>query len=105
MSGRNPYDLREECKDKEGICYVEMKWIMEWKNNPRVKHELGVDMAPVPFVHCNLTTNRAFYAQGQAMHNSAALLPPLIKDGMRLLVFAGDTGALIPIRRLRSSTC
>ncbi|RPD64649.1 alpha/beta-hydrolase [Lentinus tigrinus ALCF2SS1-6] len=88
---RNPYDLREECKDKEGVCYVEMNWISNWMNNPRVKHELGVDTAPVPFVHCNMTTNRAFYAQGQAMRNSAALLPPLIKEGMRLLVFAGDT--------------
>ncbi|KAI0713118.1 alpha/beta-hydrolase [Cerioporus squamosus] len=91
LTGLNPYDLRQDCRHKDGLCYVEMNWIKEWMNNPRVKRELGVDNAPAPFVHCNMTTNRAFYAQGQAMRNSAALLPPLVKDGMRLLVFAGDT--------------
>ncbi len=93
MTGVNPYDLREECKDKAGTCYVEMNWIVDWMNSPRVQRELGVDAAPVPFVHCNLTTNRAFYAEGQAMRNSASLLPRLVNDGMHLLVFAGDTGA------------
>lgn len=42
---------------------------------------------------CNMTTNGRFYEQGQAMRNSAALLPELINDGIRLLVMAGDTGA------------
>lgn len=90
-TGLNPYDLREKCKDPEGACYVEMKWVAEWMNLPHVKRELGVDNGPVEFVHCNMTTNAGFYAQGQAMHNSAALLPPLVNAGMRLLVFAGDT--------------
>ena len=70
-----------------------MRWVQEWMNSPAVKRELGVDSSPVDFLHCNMTVNAAFYAQGQAMHNSAKLLPPLIKDGIRLLVFAGDTGA------------
>ncbi|KAI0714777.1 alpha/beta-hydrolase [Earliella scabrosa] len=90
-TGLNPYDLREKCKDPEGACYVEMKWVAEWMNLPHVKRELGVDNGPVDFVHCNMTTNAGFYAQGQAMRNSAALLPPLVNAGMRLLVFAGDT--------------
>ena len=69
-----------------------MSWVQTWMNDPAVKRQLGVDRAPVDFLHCNMTTNAGFYAQGQAMHDSAALLPRIIKDGIRLLVFAGDTG-------------
>ncbi len=34
----------------------------------------------------------AFMYQGDGMHNSAALLPELINDGIRLLVYAGNAG-------------
>jgi len=30
--------------------------------------------------------------QGDSMHNSALLLPDLINDGVRLLVYAGNAG-------------
>ncbi|KAI0756437.1 alpha/beta-hydrolase [Daedaleopsis nitida] len=93
-SGLNPYDVREKCKDPEGLCYVEMNWIQDWMNKPDVKRELGVDSSPVEFVNCNKTTNTGFYLQGQAVLNSAALLTPLVNAGMRLLVFAGDTDGM-----------
>lgn len=80
------------CETTDGICYEAMEWVQEWMNTPHVKRELGVDSSPVKFVHCNTTTNNGFYLQGQATRNSAALLAPLVNDGMRLLVFAGDTG-------------
>ncbi|KAI0095179.1 Alpha/Beta hydrolase protein [Irpex rosettiformis] len=35
--------------------------------------------------------NQAFYSSGQAMYNSAALLPELVNSGVRLLAYAGDT--------------
>lgn len=90
-SGLNPYDLRKICKNPSSLCYEEMDWVSEWLNKPHVRRELGVDSSPIQFLNCNMTTNAGFYAQGQAMHNSAALLPPLVNTGMRLLVFAGDT--------------
>ncbi|KAI0800534.1 alpha/beta-hydrolase [Fomes fomentarius] len=93
-SGLNPYDLRKICKNPSGLCYEEIDWVSEWLNKPHVRRELGVDSSPVQFMNCNMTTNAGFYAQGQAMHNSAALLPPLVNAGMRLLVFAGDTDGI-----------
>ncbi|ESK86010.1 carboxypeptidase c [Moniliophthora roreri MCA 2997] len=39
-----------------------------------------------------MEVNKAFFTQGDDMHNSALLLPELINDGIRLLVYAGDTG-------------
>jgi len=30
--------------------------------------------------------------QGDAMHHAAALLPPLLESGIRLLVYAGNAG-------------
>lgn len=96
VSKKNPYDLRIPCKDPNGVCYEEVNWITEWMNQPDVKRALGVDHSPVDkFVSCNMTTNLGFYTQGQAMHNSAALLPELIKADIRLLAFAGDTGTSV----------
>lgn len=40
-----------------------------------------------------MKVNEAFMYQGDGMHNSAALLPDLINDGIRLLVYAGNAGA------------
>ncbi|KAH9854286.1 peptidase S10 serine carboxypeptidase [Lenzites betulinus] len=89
-TGRNPYDLRLPCADPDsGTCYTEFRGLAVWMNNHR--HALGADDEAGAFVHCNMTTNRGFYLQGQAMQNSAALLPALVKAGIRLLVFAGDT--------------
>ena len=96
VSKKNPYDLRIPCKDPNGVCYEEVNWIPEWMNQPDVKRALGVDDSPVDkFVSCNTTTNIGFYTQGQAMHNSAALLPEVIKADIRLLAFAGDTGTRV----------
>lgn len=60
------------------------------------RRALGADDEAGEFVHCNMTVNRGFYVQGQAMLNSAALLPELVKSGIRLLAFAGDTGMTFP---------
>ncbi|KAL1951716.1 hypothetical protein VTO73DRAFT_865 [Trametes versicolor] len=91
-TGVNPYDLRLPCVDPEGSCYAEFHGLAAYMNEHR--HELGADDEAGEFVHCNMTVNRGFYLQGQAMLNSAALLPALIKDGLRLLVFAGDTDGI-----------
>merc|ERR1712130_751295 len=53
------------------------------------KVTLGVDPT-VTFENCNMEVNQAFSAQGDGMHNSALLLPPLVNDGVRLLVYAGN---------------
>ena len=109
--GLNPYDVRRTCdRVKDGqLCYKEMKWIDTYLNKPEVKKELGA-VSSKKFessqgllllmcrfdstlcVGCNLDVNQAFMAQGDAMHNAAALLPELLESGIRLLVYAGNAG-------------
>lgn len=90
--GLNLYDTRRKCdraEDKDGpLCYKEMGWIETYMNEKSVKKQLG---APndVQFKSCNMDINKNFLFQGDVMHNSAKLLPDLIEDGIRLLVYAG----------------
>lgn len=62
-------------------------------NNPANKLALGIP-ASHNFTPCNMDVNRAFFEQGDGMHNSAALLPDLINDGIKLLVYAGNADAM-----------
>lgn len=89
--GYNPYDARRKCNRAEDgdLCYREMLWIDAYMNQPEVKRALGVDSAR-EFESCNTEINRAFTFEGDGAHNRAKLLPPLIEDGIRLLVYAGQ---------------
>lgn len=90
-TGKNPYDARIPCdRQKDGdLCYRQMGWIENWLNSPKVKTTLGVD-PDRNFASCNMEVNQAFTANGDGAHNSAALLPDLVNDGVRLLVYAGN---------------
>lgn len=50
--------------------------------------ERDVDPA-LNFTATNFDVNAAFYRNGQAMLNSAALLVPLVNSGIRLMTYAG----------------
>ncbi|KAF9269332.1 carboxypeptidase C [Marasmius fiardii PR-910] len=91
QAGLNPKDVRKKCElDKDGeFCYPEMKWIEVWMNDPKNKVALGVDPERT-FEICNMDVNEAFMQTGEQTHNSALLLPDLIHDGVRLLVYAGN---------------
>ena len=79
-----------------GMCYEELDNIAIFLNSTETKSALGVNPNH-NFVLTNETVNEAFYNSGQAMHNSAALLPELINSGIRLMTYAGDVGALLGI--------
>jgi len=118
----NPYDVRKKCvKEEDGqLCYKQMEWIDEWMNLPEVQAELGaqkgrtfqsmcsfasgvvpsssgaccVSWINLAWTGCNMQVNQAFFLQGDGMHNSAALLPELLEDGKRLLVYAGNADGM-----------
>ncbi|KAF8061732.1 carboxypeptidase C [Lyophyllum atratum] len=89
--GLNPYDVRRKCdKSKDGdLCYKQLLWVEDWMNDPKNKAALGVNPDET-FASCNMEVNQAFAMQGDGMRNSARLLPELIDDGIRLLVYAGN---------------
>ncbi|KAH9975097.1 serine carboxypeptidase [Lactifluus volemus] len=93
QTGLNLYDVRRKCdrsEDADGpLCYKEMGWIETWMNDRKNKAALGVDPSR-SFECCSTEVNQAFMFQGDGMHNSAVLLPELIHDGVRLLVYAGN---------------
>ncbi|KAI0079536.1 serine carboxypeptidase [Panus rudis PR-1116 ss-1] len=95
QTGVNPYDVRKKCdRSKDGdLCYKQMGWIETWMNDASNKKALGVP-ADRDFESCNMEVNQAFFGQGDGMRNSAALLPELVNEGVRLLVYAGDADAM-----------
>ena len=66
-----------------------MTWIDVWMNDASNKKALGVPSS-LKFESCNMQVNQAFFGQGDGMHNSAALLPEIINDDVKLLVYAGN---------------
>ncbi|KAF9041173.1 Alpha/Beta hydrolase protein [Rhodocollybia butyracea] len=74
LIGLNPYDVRRKCdRAKDGdLCYREMNGVAIFMNDQKNKVTLG-----------------------DGMHNSALLLPPLVNDGVRLLVYAGNAGKFL----------
>ncbi|KZT63251.1 alpha/beta-hydrolase [Daedalea quercina L-15889] len=91
LLGYNPYNIHKRCDwQKDGdLCYKQMLWIETWTNQPSVKRVLGIDPT-WDFGSCNMGVNQAFTMQGNGAHNSAVLLPDLIEDGVRLLIYAGN---------------
>lgn len=89
------YDVRKPCDrspDKDGpLCYKELEWMAVWLNSVNVKKELGANPA-INFTSISQKVNKDFLSSGDLMHYSAGLLTDMVNDGIRLLVYAGDTG-------------
>ncbi|KAK7695150.1 hypothetical protein QCA50_002340 [Cerrena zonata] len=92
-NGANPYDIRRKCEPGTALCYEELEWVDHYMNNATIKKSLGVE-PDQKFQTCNMDVNQKFYIQGQAMLNSAVLLPEMINEGLRLLVYAGNTDSV-----------
>lgn len=72
-------------------CYPEFNWIRTWMNSTTTKMALGIDPS-LSFELDNIRVKLAFHGRGDSVRNSAGLLPELIANGIRLLVYAGVTG-------------
>lgn len=81
--GLNVYDLREQCSVPP-LCgdYSNVK---NYLNSPRVKKVLGVKKT---WSTCNFGINGMFHVDW--MHNQAENIPPLLENGIRTLIYAGD---------------
>lgn len=90
QSGLNLYDVRRKCdREKDGpLCYREMEWIETYMNKPDVRKAWGADN-DVNFESCNTDVNKAFLFQGDGMHDNSAVIPQLLKDGIRVLTYSG----------------
>jgi len=66
-----------------------MQWIETLLNKPEYKKELGA-AKETTFASCNMQINQAFMFNGDVSKNTAALIPPLLEDGIRVLIYAGE---------------
>ena len=66
-----------------------MGWIETWMNDPVNKKAVGAN-PDADFESCNMQVNQAFAFQGDGARNRAKLLPELVENGIRVLIYAGD---------------
>ncbi|SCV67747.1 BQ2448_5358 [Microbotryum intermedium] len=100
--GLNPYDITKTCDrlpSKDGpYCYREIMWIERYLNQSSIKAELGVEPT-ANFQTCNYKVYQLFAAQGDIMRNAAALIPELLEEGIKMLIYVGTCsydGRVIP---------
>jgi len=81
--GMNPYDMRLKCA-KPPLCY-DFKEIGEFLNRKEVQKVLGVS---ANWQECNFQVNMQFAFD--FMRDYDQLIPELLEDGIRVLIYAGD---------------
>ncbi|KIM59125.1 hypothetical protein SCLCIDRAFT_27552 [Scleroderma citrinum Foug A] len=86
----NPYDARRLCdREKNGLrCYEEIGWVEKYMNNPKVKTAIGVSTQR-QFSLCNNDVEKGFQLRGDSLQDTPAILPELVNNGIRLLIYAG----------------
>lgn len=63
-------------------------------NDEKNKKAVGANPS-VEFESCNMQVNQAFMMQGDGMKNHALLLPEIVNDGVRLLIYAGNADYMV----------
>ncbi|CEJ90372.1 hypothetical protein VHEMI06161 [[Torrubiella] hemipterigena] len=86
-TGQNVYDIREECKDTENLCYTATKYISDYLNDPAVKSALGVEIDT--YQSCNTDINMKFLFKGDWMKPMHHFIPTLLEQ-IPVLIYAGD---------------
>jgi cathepsin A (carboxypeptidase C) len=84
-TGRNVYDVREDCEDSENLCYPQLGWIGRFLNQRHVQEALGAEVAS--YETCNMGINRNFLMHGDWMLPIQRLVPDLLAQ-MPVLVYA-----------------
>ncbi|KAJ7822439.1 serine carboxypeptidase [Mycena leptocephala] len=87
---RNFHDIRLPCETNPD-CYAELDWMTEYLNRLDVRTALGVDPRAPKFVACNMDMLVEFMSQGDGMRDTKSVVTELVDEGIRLLVYAGNT--------------
>jgi len=85
LTGKNPYNMNIPCEHGR-LCY-DFDMIGKYLNSPEVKAELGVTKT---WGSCNYAVNLLFAANGDWMVNYNGLIPDMLADGIKVLIYAGD---------------
>merc|ERR1712050_491330 len=85
LTGKNPYDMRIPCEHGR-LCY-DFDMITSYLNRPEVQKQLGVSKK---WASCNMAVNLLFVSAGDWMINYQDLIPDMLADGIKTLIYAGD---------------
>merc|ERR1719221_2358388 len=83
LTGYNPYDMRIKCAVPP-LCY-DFSNVETFLNTADVQKAIG---ATKKWASCNMGVNQAF--QRDFMKNYHTKIPDLLKDGIRVMIYAGD---------------
>jgi cathepsin A (carboxypeptidase C) len=87
-TGKNIYDIRKECDStKNSLCYDIATDIDTFLNRPDVKQVLGADRE---YKTCQMGINLRFLLAGDWMRPYVHDIAPLLENGIRVLIYAGD---------------
>ncbi|KAL1925785.1 uncharacterized protein VTP21DRAFT_668 [Calcarisporiella thermophila] len=86
-TGLNIYDIRRKCGDN-ALCYDIIPAIEKYLNREDVKRAVGAKVDR--YEGCNNQINFQFLMAGDWMLPFHKKLPPLLEDGVRVLIYAGD---------------
>ncbi|CAG8647835.1 3392_t:CDS:2 [Acaulospora morrowiae] len=88
QTGMNVYDVRKKC-DGGNLCYPILEAIEKYSNREEVKKALGVNPR-IEYKSCNMDINFKFMMAGDWMRPYHRLIPPLMENNIRVLIYAGD---------------
>ncbi|KAJ3105704.1 hypothetical protein HDU97_007681 [Phlyctochytrium planicorne] len=87
-TGLNIYDIRKKCDPSNSLCYSILSDIESYLNRPDIQLVLGVD---VSYKGCNMQVNQKFFMAGDWMRPYVNLIPGILDEGVKILIYAGDS--------------
>ncbi|KAJ2804516.1 hypothetical protein H4R20_002473 [Coemansia guatemalensis] len=86
--GQDIDDIRLKCDDNDRSCYPHIHRINEYLNNPKVQDKIGAEISD--FTLYSTKVYEKFALNGDEVKSFDQNIPPLLADGIRVLVYAGD---------------
>ncbi|RDW25909.1 Alpha/Beta hydrolase protein [Yarrowia lipolytica] len=87
QTGRNVYDIREQCGDSD-LCYEQEDWITAYLNQPHVLEAIGAEVEV--FEGCKNDVGIDFVFDGDHNRPFHYDIADLLDDGLPVLIYAGD---------------
>lgn len=88
-TGRNPYDIRENCTNGSlSLCYEEYNWVTKYLNQDKVKDAIGAEVDE--FVSCSSDVGNQFLLSGDLAKPFHFHVANLLENGVPVLIYAGD---------------
>ncbi|KAH8926610.1 alpha/beta-hydrolase, partial [Atractiella rhizophila] len=90
-ANKDPFDVRRTCPGEQDLsCYAWATSVGAYMNREDVKKELGVPKNISYGDDTNEVGQNFMLSQGESSYKNSLLLQPLISDGIRVLIYAGE---------------